>query len=235
MYINRWAQKECEKQELETTPENNRLVLKGLLKHIRFPLMSSKDFAVHVAPSEILSDKEMISLLIQYSIPASERANLPLLPHGFLDRERKSSQPPKKKAKTNARSPFPDSKGTVVSVDAEDPPKDSIVNGTSTPAITNGAAGSDWRNPMAGLKFNLMSMHENHYKSDITFTVGENREKVFAHKFILSLWSQVFEQMFQQRSQPADEPIEIMNFNASGFRSFLKVAYFSSTRLAVAK
>jgi hypothetical protein len=194
--------------------------------------MSSKDFAVHVAPSEILTDKEMISLLIQYSIPASERASLPLLPHGFLDRERKSAQPPKKRAKTNIRGPFSDTKPTtVVSLESEDPPKESITNGSSTPPPTATANGGDWRNPMAGLKFNLMSMYENHYNSDITFTVGENREKVFAHKFILSLWSSVFEQMFQQRTQSADEPIEIMNFNPSGFRSFLKVRIWSYFRL----
>jgi hypothetical protein len=62
--------------------------------------MSSKDFAIHVAPTEILTDKEMISLLIQYSIPASERSGIPLLAHGFQDKERKSKEPPKKKAKT---------------------------------------------------------------------------------------------------------------------------------------
>lgn len=76
---------------------------------------------------------------------------------------------------------------------------------------------------MAGLKFNLMSMFENHYNSDVIFVVGEQREKVFAHKFILSLWSSVFEQMFRSRTESNEEPIEILNFNPSGFRSFLKV------------
>lgn len=38
--------------------------------------------ALHVAHTEILTDKEMISLLIQFSIPAAERGSLPLLSHG---------------------------------------------------------------------------------------------------------------------------------------------------------
>lgn len=206
----RWATKECEKQELEQTPENHRLALKNAVKLIRFPLISSKDFAVHVAHTEILTDKEMISLLIQYSIPAADRVNLPLLAHGFVDRERKSAQPPKKRAKTLPRGSFPDTKTPMITLDEEN--KDDAMNGTTS---------SDWRNAHAGLKFNLMSMFENHYNSDITFVVGDSKEKVFAHKFILSLWSAVFENLFQQKDD--EEPVEITSTNASGFRSFLKV------------
>lgn len=164
-----------------------------------------------MAHTEILTDKEMISLLIQFSIPAAERANLPLLAHGFVDRERKSSQPPKKRAKTVARGSFPDTKTPLITLDEEEKGDGGM----------NGSAPSDWRNPHAGLKFNLMSMFENHYNSDITFVVGDNKEKVFAHKFILALWSSVFEQMFQAKED--EEPVEITSTNASGFRSFLKV------------
>ncbi len=223
----KWAQKECEKQEIESSAENQRLVLKGTLKNIRFPLMSSKDFAIHVAPTDILMDKEMISLLIQYSIPASERAGLPLLAHGFTDRERKSKEPPKKRAKTGRNSLF-DKPTTVLtlenggdSVDMKDVTKTEGMNGVGSPTALS-AVGGDWRNPMAGLKFNLMSMYENHYNSDVIFVIGEQREKVFGHKFILSLWSSVFEQKFNARAD-SDEPIEITEFNPSGFRSFLKV------------
>ncbi|ODM94464.1 BTB/POZ domain-containing protein 2 [Orchesella cincta] len=217
--ICRWAGKECEKQELEQTAENHRAVLKNAVKLIRFPLMSSKDFAIHVAHTEILTDKEMISLLIQFSIPAADRANLPLLAHGFVDRERKSSQPPKKRAKTVARSTFPDTKTPLITLEEEDK------------AEGMDSSPSDWRNPHAGLKFNLMSMFENHYNSDVTFVVGDSKEKVFAHKFVLALWSCVFEQMFQAKDD--DEPIEITSTSASGFRSFLKVLYTENFDVSV--
>lgn len=110
----------------------------------------------------------------------------------------------------------------IVTLDSSDEKKENGTNGVESPTPVS-AVGGDWRNPKAGLKFNLMSMFENHYNSDIVFVIGEQREKVFAHKFILSLWSAVFEQMFQSRTEGSDEPIEIMNFNPSGFRSFLKV------------
>lgn len=215
-----WATKECEKQELDQSAENHRSVLKNAVKLVRFPLISSKDFALHVAHTEILTDKEMISLLIQFSIPAAERANLPLLAHGFVDRERKSSQPPKKRAKTVARTSFPDTKTPLISLEEEE--KGEKVNGVPP---------SDWRNPHAGLKFNLMSMYENHYNSDVTFVVGETKEKVFAHKFILCLWSANFEDMFHNKED--DEPIEIPSTNASGFRSFLKVLYTENFDVSV--
>lgn len=111
---------------------------------------------------------------------------------------------------------------TVLTLD-DDSDKKMEVNGVGSPGTAASSVGGDWRNSMAGLKFNLMSMYENHYNSDVVFVVGEGREKVFGHKFILSLWSAVFEQTFQSRGDSNDEPIEIMNFNPSGFRSFLKV------------
>jgi hypothetical protein len=109
---------------------------------------------------------------------------------------------------------------TVVTIDSDEKKMEGVTNGVDSPGPVSNSGG-DWRNAMAGLKFNLMSMYENHYNSDVVFVIGEQREKVFGHKFILSLWSAVFEQMFQARTESNDEPIEITNFNASGFRSFL--------------
>jgi len=183
--------------------------------------MSSKDFALHVAPTEILTDKEMISLLIQYSIPALERVNIPTLAHGFADRERKSNQPPKKRVKTGKLSI--DSKDAIITLDEEMPKE----NGS---AVTP----NDWRNPHAGLKFNLLSMFENGYLHDVTFVVGEEKEKVFAHKFIISVWSSVFESMFYgQLKDVTEDPVEVLNFSPSGFKSFLKVLYTENFDVSV--
>lgn len=49
------------------------MVLKKAITLIRFPLMSVKDFSLHVAPTELLSDKEMVGVLVYYSLPPSER------------------------------------------------------------------------------------------------------------------------------------------------------------------
>jgi len=72
----RWGRNECEKQQIPKTPDNLRLVLKGALQLIRFPLMSVKDFSLQVAPTELLSDKELVGILIYFNLPPSERLDL---------------------------------------------------------------------------------------------------------------------------------------------------------------
>lgn len=49
--------------------------------------MSVKDFSLHVAPTDLLSDKEMVGVLVYYSLPPSERANAYRL--SFNSKERK--------------------------------------------------------------------------------------------------------------------------------------------------
>lgn len=69
----RWASQQCDKDGIPKIPENLRMVLKKAITLIRFPLMSVKDFSLHVAPTELLSDKEMVGVLVYYSLPPSER------------------------------------------------------------------------------------------------------------------------------------------------------------------
>lgn len=72
----RWGSNELEKQSLPKNPENLREMLSRAIPLIRFPLMSVKDFSLHVAPTELLTDKEMVGVLVYYSLPPSERLNL---------------------------------------------------------------------------------------------------------------------------------------------------------------
>jgi len=37
--------------------------------------MSMKDFSLHVAPTELLSDREMVGVMVYYGLPPSERGN----------------------------------------------------------------------------------------------------------------------------------------------------------------
>lgn len=57
----RWAEQECLRQNLPDNPDNQRAVLGNALSLIRFPLMTVEEFAVEVAQSGILTDKEVVS------------------------------------------------------------------------------------------------------------------------------------------------------------------------------
>lgn len=51
--------------------------------------------------------------------------------------------------------------------------------------------------------------------SDMTFLVGESKDSVPAHRFLLVLWSKVFEEM--------PDTVEIPEMSVAALRSFLKV------------
>lgn len=56
----RWAEQECARQGLPNNPDNQRNVLQNSLYLIRFPLMTVEEFAVDVAQSGILTDREVV-------------------------------------------------------------------------------------------------------------------------------------------------------------------------------
>jgi len=59
----RWAEQECQRQTLADNPDNQRVVLGRALYLIRFPLMTVEEFAVDVAQSGILTDREVVSFV----------------------------------------------------------------------------------------------------------------------------------------------------------------------------
>ncbi|XP_062888718.1 BTB/POZ domain-containing protein 2-like isoform X2 [Mobula hypostoma] len=77
----RWAEAECQRQQLQLTPENKRKVLGKALSLIRFPLMTIEEFAAGPAQSGILTDREVVSLFLHFTVNPKPRVE-------FIDRPR---------------------------------------------------------------------------------------------------------------------------------------------------
>lgn len=63
----RWSRSECTRRNIFSTVENQRLVLKEPLSLIRFPTMTLEEFSSKVAASELLAEKEVISLFLYFN------------------------------------------------------------------------------------------------------------------------------------------------------------------------
>uniref|UniRef100_A0A6I8NRI7 BTB domain containing 2 n=2 Tax=Ornithorhynchus anatinus TaxID=9258 RepID=A0A6I8NRI7_ORNAN len=77
----RWSEAECQRQQLQVTPENKRKVLGKALSLIRFPLMTIEEFAAGPAQSGILTDREVVSLFLHFTVNPKPRVE-------FIDRPR---------------------------------------------------------------------------------------------------------------------------------------------------
>ncbi|XP_028283876.1 BTB/POZ domain-containing protein 2-like [Parambassis ranga] len=77
----RWAEAEAHRQQLQPTPENKRKVLGKALTLIRFPLMTIEEFAAGPAQSGILTDREVVSLFLHFTVNPKPRVD-------FIDRPR---------------------------------------------------------------------------------------------------------------------------------------------------
>ncbi|XP_024262552.1 BTB/POZ domain-containing protein 2 isoform X2 [Oncorhynchus tshawytscha] len=77
----RWAEAEAHRQQLQPTPENKRRVLAKALALIRFPLMTIEEFAAGPAQSSILTDSEVVSLFLHFTVNPKPRVE-------FIDRPR---------------------------------------------------------------------------------------------------------------------------------------------------
>uniref|UniRef100_A0A087Y4L7 BTB domain containing 2 n=3 Tax=Poecilia TaxID=8080 RepID=A0A087Y4L7_POEFO len=77
----RWAEAEARRQQLQPTPENMRKVLGKSLTLIRFPLMTIEEFAAGPAQSNILTDREVVSLFLHFTVNPKPRVD-------FIDRPR---------------------------------------------------------------------------------------------------------------------------------------------------
>jgi hypothetical protein len=90
--------------------------------------------------------------------------------------------------------------------------------------FSNSKTGGGWRAASMDLKGHLFYMLDNSIMSDMTFLVGESKDAVPAHRFLLVLWSKVFEEM--------PDTVEIPEMNVAALRSFLKVCV-GSNRIGV--
>ncbi|TRY81418.1 hypothetical protein DNTS_030335 [Danionella cerebrum] len=77
----RWAEAEAHRHQLQPTPENKRRVLGKALSLIRFPLMTIEEFAAGPAQSSILTDREVVSLFLHFTVNPKPRVE-------FIDRPR---------------------------------------------------------------------------------------------------------------------------------------------------
>ncbi|XP_040593787.1 BTB/POZ domain-containing protein 2 isoform X1 [Mesocricetus auratus] len=83
----RWSEAECQRQQLQVTPENKRKALGKALGLIRFPLMTIEEFAAASplpagpAQSGILVDREVVSLFLHFTVNPKPRVE-------FIDRPR---------------------------------------------------------------------------------------------------------------------------------------------------
>ncbi|XP_015117553.1 BTB/POZ domain-containing protein 1 [Diachasma alloeum] len=64
----RWSEAECQRQQLPVTPENQRSVLGRALSLVRFPLMSVEEFAMGPAQCGLLTDREVVSLFLYFTV-----------------------------------------------------------------------------------------------------------------------------------------------------------------------
>ncbi|XP_070602952.1 BTB/POZ domain-containing protein 2 [Erythrolamprus reginae] len=77
----RWSEAECQRQQLQLIPENKRKALGKALSLIRFPLMTIEEFAAGPAQSGILTDREVVSLFLHFTVNPKPRVE-------FIDRPR---------------------------------------------------------------------------------------------------------------------------------------------------
>ncbi|KAM4809692.1 BTB/POZ domain-containing protein 2 [Rhinophrynus dorsalis] len=77
----RWSEAECQRQQHPVTSENKRKALGKALALIRFPLMTIEEFAAGPAQSGILTDREVVSLFLHFTVNPKPRVE-------FIDRPR---------------------------------------------------------------------------------------------------------------------------------------------------
>ena len=65
--ILKWADKECKRNNLGVNPENLRNVVGDCLKLIRFPTMTEREFADHVARSGLLDAQEALDIFLYFT------------------------------------------------------------------------------------------------------------------------------------------------------------------------
>ncbi|MEE6503241.1 hypothetical protein FKM82_004779 [Ascaphus truei] len=77
----RWAEAECQRQELPVSIENKHKVLGNALSLIRFPLMTVEEFAAGPAQCGIMSDREVVNLFLHFTVNPKPRVD-------YIDRPR---------------------------------------------------------------------------------------------------------------------------------------------------
>lgn len=79
-----WAAAECNRRDLESTPQNKRIVLGDALFLIRIPTMSLNEFADTAAQLGILTPQETIDIFLHYTAKSKPVLSYPVKPRAGL-------------------------------------------------------------------------------------------------------------------------------------------------------
>jgi BTB/POZ domain-containing protein 1/2 len=80
----RWSEAECIRRGLSVNPENQRTVLGRAVNLIRFPLMTVEEFASEVAQTGILTDREIVSLFLYFTVNPKPTVDFPDTPRSSI-------------------------------------------------------------------------------------------------------------------------------------------------------
>lgn len=82
--VKRWSEKECARQSLSISTENQKFVLKDIINLIRFPVMQPKDFAIGPACSDLLPLEDVKAIFIYLNSGLKiQNLRYPLTRRGF--------------------------------------------------------------------------------------------------------------------------------------------------------
>ena len=76
----RWAEAECRRSDLECTASNLRVVVGDCLNLIRFPTMTDREFADHVARSGLLTAEEALDIFLYFTSTNKPVLKFPAVP-----------------------------------------------------------------------------------------------------------------------------------------------------------
>ncbi|XP_032453184.1 BTB/POZ domain-containing protein 1 isoform X2 [Nasonia vitripennis] len=80
----RWSEAECVRQQLPVTPDNQRSVLGKAISLVRFPLMSMEEFATGPAQSGLLTDREIVSIFLYFTLNPKPRVGFEAMPRCLM-------------------------------------------------------------------------------------------------------------------------------------------------------
>ena len=71
----RWGKAECKRQKMLETPKYLRSVLetRNIIQLVRFPQMVPSDFTLIVAPEQVLTMEELVSVLLYFNVEQADR------------------------------------------------------------------------------------------------------------------------------------------------------------------
>ncbi|XP_014218544.1 BTB/POZ domain-containing protein 1 [Copidosoma floridanum] len=80
----RWSEAECVRQQLPVTPDNQRSFLGKAISLVRFPLMSMEEFASGPAQSGLLTDREIVSIFLYFTLNPKPRVGFEAMPRCLM-------------------------------------------------------------------------------------------------------------------------------------------------------